>query len=212
MGAWRYAALMALGVFVLSLWRCASIQPDDSGSSGYFNFARLKIESHPHLTTRTIFDLSSKNMSPFAHSPLGFRPTDDTVTNTPIYAPALPEFSSNGGLVREWELGPKLLLLLRLLAGVLLTYALAHHARWVPMPFNPIVVLVLAPPWRRVLEHRDILVHGNWIAGLFGQPIYTRPPSFDIIGAFRVKTLGRWDRVQTTEPPALPNPESPAAP
>lgn len=303
--AWRLAAFAGLGLYAIFLWRYASIQPGGSDSSGYFNLARLLTEGRLHVPARTIEGLPLKDMPAFAYVPLGFRPTGDGVKITPTYPPGLSGFFAASSFVFGWELGPKLVLVLHSLAGVLLTYALArqagarpataalgglllavsplyvqlsvyamsdlpamvwcaaalwlagrrtlsavagsglaigiavlirpsnvlvllpvmltlglnwrrlaalaiggapaavafawfnhaaygsalssgygdvsslfsrewvlpalaHYARWLPMTLSPLIVLALGLPWRWQHERRTVLVHGTWIAGLFG--------------------------------------------
>jgi len=120
-------AAVLLAAYVLFCWHHAAVLPGGSDSSGYFNMAQHLRDGELSVPARTIAGAPMAPDSPYAYVPLGFRPGREPATLALTYPIGLPLFYAGASSLFGWETGPKLVMVLHLLAGAILTYLLGRQ-------------------------------------------------------------------------------------
>jgi hypothetical protein len=124
------ALLPGLGllVFALLCWRLTVAVPGGADSSGYFNLAHDLSAGRIVQAVADLPEIGPAGRPAFAHVPLGYVPTADGRALSPSYPLGMPLLFAGAASVLGWETGPRLVLVLHAVAGVLLTWLAARQA------------------------------------------------------------------------------------
>jgi hypothetical protein len=124
--AGRWIAVLSLLAYAVLLWRYAGVYAGGSDSSGYFNQTRLFLEGRLRAEPRALPGLPMEAAPLYAYVPLGFVPRPSEPSLVPTYPTGLSLLLAGGVAVAGWELGPRLVIVLHALAGLLVVYALGR--------------------------------------------------------------------------------------
>lgn len=127
-------------------WTHAVILPGGADSSGYFNAAHTLLAGATQQPAREISGLRMAEMPHFTYVPLGFIPSPEKSALIPTYPIGLPLLFAGSATLLGWETGPKVMMVLHALAGLLLCYLLARQASLSPaVSALPALALAVSP-------------------------------------------------------------------
>lgn len=119
---------MAVLVFAVLCWRLTVALPGGADSSGYFNLAHDLSSGRIQQAVAELPGIGPEGRPAFAHVPLGYVPTADGRALSPSYPLGVPLLFAGAAAVLGWETGPRLVLVLHAVAGVVLTWLAARQA------------------------------------------------------------------------------------
>lgn len=127
-------------------WTHAVVLPGGADSSGYYNAAHTLLAGATQQPAREIAGLRMAEMPHFTYVPLGFIPSPEKSALIPTYPIGLPLLFAGSATLLGWETGPKVVIVLHALAGLLLCYLLARSAGLSPaVAALPALALAVSP-------------------------------------------------------------------